>query len=175
MTSAELAILTLIGERPRHGYEIEQVIEERGMREWTELGFSSIYYVLKRLEQRGLIEGQLEEAARGPARKVHHILPAGRDALRLGVLDALSVPRRRYPPLQLGLANLPSISRDDALSALGHYRGALAARLMHLRTRRKNQLPRPDHVEAMFDYSLAMVQAELEWVRRFMRQLRARA
>ena len=46
MTSAEFAILTLIVEQPRHGYEIEQVIEQRGMRQWTEVGFSSIYYLL---------------------------------------------------------------------------------------------------------------------------------
>jgi DNA-binding PadR family transcriptional regulator len=48
--------LTLVAERPRHGYEIERVIEERGMREWTEIGFSSIYYLLKKLEREGLIE-----------------------------------------------------------------------------------------------------------------------
>ena len=28
MTKAELAILSLVAERPRHGYEIEQVIED---------------------------------------------------------------------------------------------------------------------------------------------------
>ena len=175
MTKAELAILSLIGERPRHGYEIEQVIEQRGMREWTELGFSSIYYLLKKLEQKGLIEGRLEEAARGPARRVYRIMPQGRDALHAGVLDALSVPHRRYPPLQLGLANLPAISPADALSALGHYRGGLAARLVHLRSQWERQRPLPDHVEAMFDYAVTMVQAELEWARRFMRQLRAKA
>ena len=32
MTNAELVILSLIAERPRHGYEIEVVIEDRG--EW---------------------------------------------------------------------------------------------------------------------------------------------
>ena len=46
LTNAELAILSLIVEQPRHGYEIEQVIEQRGMREWTDVGFSSIYYLL---------------------------------------------------------------------------------------------------------------------------------
>ena len=44
MTNAELAVLSLVVEAPRHGYEIEQAIAERGMREWTEIGFSSIYY-----------------------------------------------------------------------------------------------------------------------------------
>ena len=43
MTDAELAVLSLVAEQPCHGYEIEQVIEARGVREWTEVGFSSIY------------------------------------------------------------------------------------------------------------------------------------
>ena len=51
MTNAELAILSLVAEQPRHGYEIENVIEQRGMRAWTEIGFSSIYYILKKLEK----------------------------------------------------------------------------------------------------------------------------
>ena len=81
MTNAELAVLSLVAERPRHGYEIDQVIKERGMRDWTEVGFSSIYYLLKKLERDGQIEGRLEETQRGPARKVYHITEAGRAAL----------------------------------------------------------------------------------------------
>ncbi|MFL7891509.1 MAG: PadR family transcriptional regulator, partial [Anaerolineales bacterium] len=48
MTNAELAILSLIAEQPRHGYDIEQAIVARGMRDWTEIGFSSIYYLLNK-------------------------------------------------------------------------------------------------------------------------------
>ena len=59
MTNAELVILSLIAERPRHGYQIEQVIEEREMREWTELGFSSIYYILNKLEGQGHIDSKI--------------------------------------------------------------------------------------------------------------------
>jgi len=171
MTNAELAILSLIAEQPRHGYEIERVIEERGMREWTEVGFSSIYYLLKKLEREGLVKGQLEEAERGPARKVYHLTPAGREALRAGVLDALSVPRRCYQPLQLGLANLPGITSAEALAALSQYRDGLAARLEHVRARRESQRPLPYFVDAMFDYSVTMVEAELEWIMQFISQL----
>jgi len=63
MTNAELAILGLVAEAPRHGYEIEQLIENRGMRNWTEVGFSSIYYILNKLEQRSLIRSHREPAA----------------------------------------------------------------------------------------------------------------
>ena len=46
LTPAELTLLGLLAEKPRHGYELEEVIIARGMRDWTEIGFSSIYYLL---------------------------------------------------------------------------------------------------------------------------------
>ena len=73
MTSnAELAILSLIAEEPRHGYQIEQLISERNMRTWTEIGFSSIYRLLKKFEKEGLIIGEPgEPEGRGPARVIY--------------------------------------------------------------------------------------------------------
>jgi DNA-binding PadR family transcriptional regulator len=171
MTNAELAILSLVGEQPRHGYEIEQVIEERGMRDWTEVGFSSIYYLLKKLEREGLIEGQLEEAARGPARKVYHIMPAGRRTLRTALLDTLSTPRRAYPPLQLGLANLPGIPSAEAAAALRQYRDALATDRDEVKAKWESQSPLPYFVEAMFDYSVTMLKAEIAWVEKFIKKV----
>ncbi|HEY42935.1 MAG TPA: helix-turn-helix transcriptional regulator [Anaerolineae bacterium] len=172
MTNAELAILTLIAEKPRHGYEIEQVIEERGMREWTEVGFSSIYYLLKKLEEKNLIQGHMErQAGRGPARKVYEITEAGMDARRAGVLEALSVPQRAYPPMQLGLASLPGVSRSEALAALRRYQDRLKDRLEHVRSRRDDRRPLPYFVEAMFSHSMALIEAEQRWTEGFIVQL----
>jgi DNA-binding PadR family transcriptional regulator len=171
MTNAELAILSLVGERPRHGYEIEQVIEERGMRAWTEVGFSSIYYLLKKLEQEGLIEGQLEEAERGPARKVYRPTPAGYAALRAAILEALSTPQRTYPPLQLGLANLPGIPPAEAAAALRRYRDALATSRDEAKAKWESQSPLPYFIEAMFDYSVTMLEAEIAWIETFIKKV----
>jgi DNA-binding PadR family transcriptional regulator len=172
MTNAQLAILSLVAEAPRHGYQIEQVIEERGMREWTEVGFSSIYYVLNKLEKDGLVEGRTErQAGRGPARKVYHITPAGEEELRAGVLDALSTPHRPYSPLQLGLANLTRIPKTEALAGLGQHRDALAARLEHVEATRERQQPLPHFVDAMFSHSITMIEAELKWIKQLMAQL----
>jgi DNA-binding PadR family transcriptional regulator len=172
MTNAELAIITLLAEKPRHGYEIEQVIEERGMREWTEIGFSSIYYLLKKLEEQGLIEGNMErQAGRGPARKVYEITDSGIEARRAGVLKALSVPQRAYPLLQLGLASLPGVSRSEALVALRGYQDRLRDRLEHVRSRWDDRRPLPYFVEAMFSHSIAMIEAERRWIGKFMNQL----
>ena len=171
MTNAELAVLTLVAERPRHGYEIERVIGERGMREWTEIGFSSIYYLLKKLEREGLIEGQLEAAKRGPARKVYRLTPAGREAARAGVIEALAAPHRCYPPLQLGLANLSGIPATEAVAALRQHRDALVEQLAQLQARQESQQPLPSFVDAMFDYSATMIQAEKGWIEKFIAQI----
>ena len=174
MTKAELAILSLVAERPRHGYEIEQVIEERGMREWTEIGFSSIYYLLKKLQRKALIEGHLVAAARGPARRIYHQTPMGAEALRAGLLDALSVPHRCYPPLQLGLASLPAIPHAEALAALQQRRKALTDRLQHVQATWERQRPLPYFVDAMFDHSTTIIEAELNWTAELIRHLEER-
>jgi len=91
MTNAELAILSLIIEQPRHGYNLEQVIEERGMRNWTEIGFSSIYYILRKLEKAGLIESHTEPSeGKGPGRKVYQVTSAGRKTWYAAALESLS-------------------------------------------------------------------------------------
>lgn len=171
MTNAELAILHLLLDKPRHGYEIEEVIEQRGMREWTAIGFSSIYYLLNKLEKAGMVEKRAEDAERGPARKVFSLTPAGVNALREGALDSLARFQGDYQSLLMGLANLPLLSREEALGALREHRVGLADRREHIANRRKEQQPLPDLVEALFDYSLTMIDARLSWITAFVGQI----
>jgi DNA-binding PadR family transcriptional regulator len=172
MTNAELAILSLIAERPRHGYEMEQVIEARGMREWTEIGFSSIYYLLKKLENDGLVAGQTEQVAgRGPARKIYHITEAGMTALRAALIEALSVPQPRYSSFLLGMGNLAGLRPVEAIAALWKYHQALTDRLAHVQSRWEEQKPLPYFVDALFDYSITMIQAEQAWIERFITEI----
>jgi DNA-binding PadR family transcriptional regulator len=199
MTNAELAVLGLVVEQPRYGYQIEQVIEERGMRRWTEIGFSSIYFLLKKLERQGLIKGRWEKTRlkelkklkgllnheglikkewdkteRGPERwaKVYRPTDAGFEAFHSAIIEALSMPRPSPRPLMLGLANLPSLSTEEALIALGQYSEHLKEKMGMLRTvLESNTHPHPYFVNAMFELSLAVMQAEREWVEKFTRQI----
>jgi len=172
MTNAELAILSLIAEKARYGYEIESLIEERGMREWTEIGFSSIYYILKKLEKKIWIKGKMvRQAGPGRSRVVYHISAPGRKALRAGTLEALSVPQRATSLFQLGLANLPAISKNEALAALRQQSEGLSEHREHIQARRESQQPLPFFVDAMFDLALTKITTELDWLDRFKYQL----
>lgn len=174
MTNAELAILSLVAETQRHGYEIEQIIEIRGMREWTEIGFSSIYYLLNKLERAGQIASHNEHSSgKGPGRKVYSITPAGNAACQKAVIDALSNPVRYYLPIQLGLANLPSLPINQALAALQQYRQNLEQRQQQLQATWQQKKPMPFFVDAMFEHSMALIKAETGWVAEFIQTLQS--
>lgn len=168
MTNAELAVLSLIAEAPRHGYEIEQVIEARGMREWTEVGFSSIYYLLAKLEKKGYIRSRSGgTVGKGAPRKVYTITTRGEARFREAVLEALSTPARDATCFQLGLANITHVPKHLALEALGEHVEALRSQRAHIRNRWEEQAPLPPHVDGMFDLSLKMIDMQLDWIRKF--------
>ena len=172
MTDAEFALLSLLAEQPRHGYQIENVIEERGMREWTEIGFSSIYYLLKKLEKDGQVISSLAPpAGKGPSRRVYKLTQAGYAAWQEATLEALSVPKGLASPFLMGLSNYPTVPPDQALTALRSYRQALAERQERILSRAGDQQPLPPHIEAMFDYSRALLEAEIAWFDRFIHQV----
>jgi len=170
MTNAEFAILSLIFEQPRHGYEIEQVLEARGMREWTAVGFSSIYYLLKKLEEGGLVEAQVKPVGRGASRRVYSITDAGRAVYHRQLLIMLSTPQTSPPPFLLGLANWPGVTPAEGVAAIRQYRAALAERLAQMNDRWDQQRPLPFFVDATFSYGRALLEAELAWIDRFLQQ-----
>jgi DNA-binding PadR family transcriptional regulator len=162
LTNAELLVLGLVAEMPRHGYELEQVIEQRGMREWTQIGFSSIYFVLGKLEKLELVAA--EKPAGAKTKKVFRVTDAGRATLVEQSLAALRTVRPSYAPVLLGMAHWAVLERDAALGALVERGAAVEAELNRLGDIQVAQQPLPDFVEALFDYALGQLGAEAEWV-----------
>ncbi|MCC7208685.1 MAG: PadR family transcriptional regulator, partial [Anaerolineae bacterium] len=118
LTNAELAILSLLAEMPRHGYDLEAQIEARQMRNWTEIGFSSIYYILNKLEKAGLVASQREPSpGGGPDRKVYRLTEDGRATWQSAALDLLAGAGQTPHPIMIGLASVPQLDRAAVLDA----------------------------------------------------------
>jgi DNA-binding PadR family transcriptional regulator len=168
LTDAELLLLGLVAEMPRHGYELDQVIDQRGMREWTQIGFSSIYFVLGRLQKLGLVTARRPaRALAGPkARKVYAVTAAGRRALVARTAAALQHVQPAYSSVLLGMINWSALGREQALAALTARGRALEAEVARLGAIQVAQQPLPDFVEALFEYSLGQLRAEAAWVTR---------
>src|SRR5262249_9751785 len=78
--SAELLILSLVEDRPRHGYDISKMIEARS---GGALRFhvASLYPLLYRLEQRGWIQGRWVEKAGQRRRRYYRLTAEGKRVL----------------------------------------------------------------------------------------------
>src|SRR5499427_11010768 len=78
--SAELLILSLVEARPRHGYEISKLIEQRSSGA-VRFYVASLYPLLYRLEQRGWLQGRWVEKTGQRRRRFYSLTPEGRRVL----------------------------------------------------------------------------------------------
>jgi PadR family transcriptional regulator PadR len=79
--SAELLILSLIENRPRHGYEISKLIEQRS-EGVLKFNVASFYPLLYRMENRGFISGRWVEKAGQRRRRYYQLTTQGKKVLK---------------------------------------------------------------------------------------------
>jgi PadR family transcriptional regulator, regulatory protein PadR len=78
--SAELLILSLVEDQPRHGYDLSKLIETRSGGLLT-FRVASLYPLLYRLEKRGWIHGRWIEKAGQRRRRYYRLTSAGAQVL----------------------------------------------------------------------------------------------
>ena len=80
----QFLILRLLYEKPSYGYQLIETLEEKssGLHK-VETG--SIYTVLRRMERRGLLKSEWEEAETRPDRRIYKVTKSGTEALKSGL------------------------------------------------------------------------------------------
>jgi PadR family transcriptional regulator PadR len=68
-------VLALLADRPAYGYEITAWLRDKG---FTDIAEGTIYALLIRIEQRGLVDVAKVASEKGPPRKVYTLNRAGR-------------------------------------------------------------------------------------------------
>ena len=173
ISDLEASILGLICEGHSYGYELEKVIDERNMRNWTEVAFSSIYYVLKRLEKQGLITSTSKNV-NGRSRQVYSVTPEGTQAMKDKVNNLLSEYHSLTDPFDLGLSNLNKITPKEALAALQSYGESLEVHDEYLKQRlaKVEEMGWPFYINGQITRSMKKLAAEKEWVEEFTEEMR---
>lgn len=129
LTTSELTILGLVIGRPQHCYGLEHVIHRRRIRQWTDIGISSIYYyLLMKLEKRGLIRAP-EQAAGTKSRRIFHATPEGRATACRTALALIEKSAPAQYPILAGRANLPLLSEERYAAATRSRFAEIDARL----------------------------------------------
>lgn len=105
LTTPDLVILSLLAERPMHGYEANATLENRKIRDWAAVSRPQVYYSLEKLTRLGLIRVTDDgSSSAGPERRIFQTTEEGRKQLA----DALEAPRwtnaRVHQPFQTWLA-----------------------------------------------------------------------
>lgn len=163
LTPSELIVLGLIIERPQHGYDLEQVIERRGIRQWTEIGFSSIYYLLAKLEQRGLVRAPDVPAA-AKSRRVFHATASGRRVAAHNAFALIAELRPAPIPLLVGVSNLSLLSQREYARAVRDRLAHVDARIAAVKEAESAQARLALPAREVFSYSLSLLKAERSWL-----------
>ncbi|GAB2829583.1 PadR family transcriptional regulator [Alpinimonas psychrophila] len=162
LTSAELVVLGLLIEEPRHGYALDRTIAERGIRRWADLAFSSIYYLLAKLERRGLIR---VATTGGPkSRRVYSATDEGKTTAVAAVTDVLRDATPNFSQFVVGLANVNLIGSEQFHACLRERMRALSEQITAVESARETQAPLSHAARLVFAHSLAILVAERDWL-----------
>jgi DNA-binding PadR family transcriptional regulator len=166
---------------PANGYQLRRELLSWQVDEWANVNPGSIYSMLTTLSKQGMLDRTdlvMREGARPVA--VYRTTPGGREELkslvRRGLTEAVPFDQTSfYAALSLMAALLP---RDEVIELL-------ETRLIALRrsTKRNSETitqldearQAPPHVARLFEFSVALLRAEAEWLEAFVVSLRAGA
>ena len=174
LNNRETAILGLLFDQSMYGYEIEKIIIERNMRYWTEIGFSSIYYVLNRLEESGYVRSK-EKLVEGRNRRIYAITRSGKKIIKEKISSLLSENSKLISPFELGIAFMHVLEPDIAISCLENYITSTLERLENIKEllRKSKEEKASYRKTALFERPIELVDADINWVKNFISDLQS--
>ncbi len=105
LTTPDLVLLSLLAERPMHGYQANQLLEFRQVRDWAGISRPQIYYSLEKLLQLKFLRVAVAAGpSEGPERRVFATTAAGRAALAAALERESWTSARERPPFLTWLA-----------------------------------------------------------------------
>jgi DNA-binding PadR family transcriptional regulator len=165
--NAETALLGLLAEEPKHAYQIEKDVEERGMRIWTDLSMSSIYKLLNKLEQGGGIDSKVVQSDNNQLRKIYKLTNKGGKALAESLRGIFSEAIVAKNPFDVAIYFSGNLSDAQVVEGLIDYQSALEAKIVEyeavgIHLKDVGCGPGPQGLAAR---TVAMLKAELLWLK----------
>ncbi len=162
ISPAEVLILGMLYPKPIHGYELNQLIEKRGVRQWANIGFSSIYYLLEKLESRGLVRSN---GKKSKARKAYSITAAGKKTCKVRTEELVEERVANKNPFMTGLANSFVLSESAFVDLLKNRLEDLNKQLDSLKRELKSQQPLPKQAAYLFSFTTSQINSEVKWIK----------
>ncbi len=161
----EYILLGLLYQNPQHGYSLHQDLQSRASlsRIWH-VKRSKLYYLLEKLERKGLITGTHVPEKKRPSRDVYHLTEQGEQAFLDWVEAPIEVARHVRLVILARLYFALSLGREVALNLLARQREQCAQWLDSLLAERE-RLSQPDLItEQVFAFRIGQIQAMSTWI-----------
>jgi DNA-binding PadR family transcriptional regulator len=180
VTIPDLVILSLLAERPMHGYEVNAELERREARDWVAISRPQIYYSLEKLTRLGLLdELDSSEPALGAERRVLATSAKGRSVLARALERADWTSQRERPAFLTWLAlswQAPAgIVRRQIRRRVEYLKAELKREQETLEGVRQ-EVGHPYHEAVwMITLTIAQFKLELSWLKQVESELKHRA
>jgi DNA-binding PadR family transcriptional regulator len=180
LTVPDLVVLSLLAERPMHGYEVVAELDRRQIADWANVSRPQVYYSLDKLLRFGLLRPATDtEPAAGPERRVLTTTASGRARLA-DALEREDWTTQRDRPAFLTWMALSWLARPGVfVTHLGRRQAFLRQEIVRaeetLRTV-ESEVGHPYH-EAVWMLTLMIDQLEVEvrWIDKVLREAARRA
>lgn len=180
LTISDLVILSLLAERPMHGYEVNATLEERNIRDWAPVSRPQIYYSLDKLTRLKLIRvTDADSPSAGPERRIMETTSLGREQLAQALEATHWVQQRVHQPFLIWLALSWQARPRTFRKQLTSRKKLLEAQLNEERATLADVIDEVGHPyhEAVWMLQLLIEQkeTELRWVERILQDTDKRA
>lgn len=99
LTQADVVVLSLLLERPMHGYDLVQEYERQEVRDWASVSKAQVYYALTKLEKHQFVTGEeVTEKQDLRGKTVYFVTKIGKSALQKQLLAKHWIVQRRPQP-----------------------------------------------------------------------------
>jgi DNA-binding PadR family transcriptional regulator len=171
----DLTVLCFLREGPMHPYELQRLVHERHTDQVLVLKRGSLYHAVNRLHRARLIE-PVETTREGhrPERTVYRLTEAGEQEMLRWLRELIAVPQRETPAFAASVSFLLQLSPEDAAAQLSARAAALEAEVAQSNAVLELLVPRIGRITLLeVEHARALRQAELEWVRGLIADLRS--
>ncbi|MHA1193611.1 MAG: PadR family transcriptional regulator [Promethearchaeota archaeon] len=167
LSHKQFVILGLVAETPSHAYSINQRIEERGMRDWTAIGKSSIYRIILELENTKLVE-HFEEEVDHRIRKVYAITDYGARVLKEKVYNVIKgFIGKNDEDFYVAFSMLPLLNKDQLIESFSYSMEVMKNHKIELEKMLEGNPNYPINVSGLFIHPIKILETDIrfmEWV-----------
>lgn len=171
ISNKEAALLGLLCEGAKHPYELEKIIEDREMRYWTEISMSSIYKLLRKLENEKYVSSTKKITNENRVTKTYKVTNKGKEAMKEKLREIISSWEKPKRPIDIAMSNLYLLEKNEVFDCFNKYVTTIDEMIKCYKDL-KEYLEKhcPISNVQLANRPIQMLQAEKKWIKEFLKE-----